>query len=256
MESAPARAPGSHAPTSTAPGLRVGIIPFPPFTQHSQEGVGPAGLYVNLLDAYGRTNGVEVKYRNITNEQSNRLLRDGTLDVVACLYRTPRRERDFDFAACLFAATIGAVVRASDDRFTGYGDLMKSDVRIAACLGEIGAELAVDQFGAERGSPRLVELDTVDVAHIGYMVAAGVADVAITDNITCRQIVDRVGPAVKHAFNVFPLYVGQIGLLLMRDREELRDHLTAELKRLRTGTELTEEERQVFESYDGMLQAL
>jgi len=236
--------------------IRVGVIPWPPFSYHGSGAKPPGGLYLDLLDTFAIDTGVAVRYVDITNNASVPGLHSGEIDVVACLYRTPQRERDFDFAACLFASTIGAVVRTGDDRITTHGDLMKPEMRLAVCRGEIGAELAVDMFGATRGSSRLVELDTTDVSDIGRMVAAGVADAAITDNITCRMIVETLGPSVRHEFSTFPLYVGHIGLLMMKGREALRDHLTERLRALRSGETLAEAQRQLQQDYAGMIQVL
>lgn len=248
----------SEAPATGAgsDSLTVGVIPWPPFSCHGSEGKPSAGLFVDLLDQFAIETGIGLRYVDITNDAAAPGLRSGELDLVACLYRTPRREREFDFAACLFASTIGAVVRADDMRIKSHGDLMKPDVRLAVCRGEIGAELAVDTFGASRGSSRLVELDTTDVCNVGRMVQAGVADAAITDNITCRIIAETVGPSVRHEFSTFPLYVGHIGLLMTKGREVLRDHLTERLRDLRSGTTLAEAQQRLERDYAGMLQVL
>ncbi|WP_199421583.1 TIR domain-containing protein [Actinotalea solisilvae] len=236
--------------------LRVGVIPWPPFARHAS-GAGPSGgLFLDLLDQFSVDTGIPFEYVDITNDAATPGLLSGDLDLVACLYRTPRRERDFDFAACLFASTIGAVVRADDQRIRSHGDLLRTDVRLAVCRGEIGAELAVDMFGAARGSSRLVELDTTDVANVGRMVQAGVADAAITDNITCRLICEALGASVRHEFAHFPLYVGHIGLQMLKGREPLRDHLTERLQALRRGGTLAEAQRELESSYAGMLQVL
>lgn len=249
--------PVSPPPTKrTNNTLTVGVIPWPPFADHPGADGRCTGLFVELLQSYGSEANVDVNFRAITNEQSARLLNEGAIDLVACLYRTPRRERVFDFAACLYAATMGAVVRASDDRIASFGDLMRDEIKIVACQGEIGAELACDQFGAEPGSSRLVEMDTVNVRHIGVMVAAGAADVAITDSITCQLIVDEIGPVLKPAFPQFPLFVGQIGLLMASGREELRDHLSSELRRLRSNQDFQRRETAALAPFRGMLQIL
>lgn len=236
--------------------LRVGVIPFPPFSEHGDATRHPSGLFIHLLDRFSEDSRTPVEYRAITNEQSARLINEGALDAVACLYRTPRRERAYSFAGCLYAATIGAVVRADDERIVSHGDLLRDDVRIVACQGEIGAELAADQFAAQRGTQRLIEMDTVNVAHIGYMVAAGAADVAITDNITCSMIVSQVGPVLKHVFQTFPLFVGQIGLLMGEGRLDLQERLTHELRRLRREEAFRERERLALAPFGGMLQTL
>lgn len=236
--------------------LRVGVIPWPPFSRHGTGAQPSSGLFIDLLDQFSVDTGIPLEYIDITNDASTPGLLSGELDLVACLYRTPRRERDFDFSACLFASTIGAVVRVDDGRIRSHGDLMRPDVRLAVCRGEIGAELAVDTFGASRGSARLVELDTTDVANIGRMVQAGVADVAITDNITCRIICETIGGAVRHEFSTFPLYVGHIGLQMLKGREALRDHLTERLQALRRGGTLADAQRELERNYAGMLQVL
>jgi hypothetical protein len=55
---------------------------------------------------------------------------------------------------------------------------------------------------------------------------------------------------------MFPLYVGHIGLLMMKGRDALRDHLTERLKDLRSGTTLAEAQLRLQQDYAGMLQVL
>lgn len=236
--------------------LHVGVIPWPPFSMHAPPGGSPQGLFIDLLTRFGEVNNRDVQFTSISNEQSTRLVDEGLIDVVACLYRTPRRDRSYDFAACLYAGTMGAVVRASEERVTSFGDLMREEIRIVACQGEIGAELASDQFGARPGSARLVEMDTVNVRHIGILVAAGAADVAITDSLTCQLMLEEVGPVLRQAFPLFPLYVGHIGLLMSNGRTGLRDQLTADLRQLREGDDFRQLEREALAPFRGMLQAL
>ena len=240
--------------------LEVGVVPFPPFSgfvdkPDSQEGTA-VGFYIDLLDAFAAEQGMAIHYRPITNDETVKALGSGEVDVIACLYRTPRRTRQFDFAACFFASTVGAVVRADEDRVRSQGDLMHDEIRIVVCQGEIGAELAEDQFGAKRGTRRLIEIDTVEVANIAGLVAAGVADVAITDNITCQLLVARAGGSLKHLFADFPLYVGHIGLVIPQNLETLRGLLNSSLGRLRQSEHSQKAERALLADYQGVLQPL
>lgn len=240
--------------------LEVGVIPFPPFSRFIDEPASndavAAGYYIDLLDALAAEQGIAIRYHPITNDETVKALGSGEIDIVACLYRTPRRTQQFDFAACFFASTVGAVVRADEDRVRSQGDLMRDDIRIVVCQGEIGAELAEDQFGAKRGTRRLIEVDTVEVANIAGLVAAGVADVAVTDNITCQLLVARSGGSLKHLFADFPLYVGHIGLVIPQNQETLRGLLNSSLGRLRQSERSQNAERDLLADYRGVLQPL
>ncbi|QNP54768.1 type 2 periplasmic-binding domain-containing protein [Tessaracoccus defluvii] len=99
-------------------------------------------------------------------------------------------------------------------------------------------------------------MDTVNVRHIGILVAAGAADVAITDSLTCQLMLEEVGPVLRQAFPLFPLYVGHIGLLMSNGRTGLRDQLTADLRQLREGDDFRQLEREALAPFRGMLQAL
>jgi hypothetical protein len=236
--------------------LRVGIIPFPPFSDYSAAQESFSGYYLDLLDELAREHSLNISYVAITNEDTVRVLADGEVDFVACLYRTPRRQQMFDFAACFFASTVGAIVRADESRIATHGDLMQEEIRIAVCQGEIGAELAADQFLAKRGSRRLIEVDTVEVANISGLVAARVADVAITDNITCQMLVSQTSDSLRHIFGDFPLFVGHIGLVLPQGRPKLVDFLNCNLMEIRRRERFRERETQLIRDHSGVLQAL
>lgn len=257
-EAQPARNTHERPGNSQPSRLTVGVIPFPPFSDYSEadDGTSARGFYIEMLQEFAEQAGISVEYRPITNDDTVRLLDSGEVDLVASLYRTPRRMQHFTFAACFFASTVGAVTRADDARFRTQGDLMQPDVRIAVCQGEIGSELAQDMFGAKRGSRRLIEVDTVEVANIAGLVAAGIADVAITDNITCQKLVERSGDGLQHLFADFPLFVGHIGLVLPQSGEALKAYLDTSLGTLRREEKWRQAEAALLEGHKGVLQPL
>lgn len=247
----------SEPPPRPARRLKVGVIPFPPFSSHpTTTGGQPGGLYTALLNRYASENGMQAEYEAITNDKTIRYLESGRIDVVSCLYRSPRRAAKYDFAASFYASSVTAVVRRDGDRVRMQRDLKDESVTIAACRGEIGSEIAQDSFGAERGSTRLVEVDTVDVKAIAAMVAMGLADVAITDTVTCKLIVDSSPIPLKELFTQRPLFVGHIGLMLDRRNGELARDLDRELTRIRRDPAMLALEQSLMVDYPDLVEPL
>ena len=183
-----------------------------------------SGLFYDIFQILSEKYHIKIIYKPIQNEESVKLLEDNEVNCIACLFKTFARVKTFDFSSCFYTVSVGGLIRESESRIRTQSDLMNSDIKIAAVKGEVGAEIVKEIFKVNKDTKRLMELETPNVGSVASLVEMNAADIAITDNITCKLVLKRPNASsLKHIFVDYPLYLGQVGLMVRTNEEEFRD---------------------------------
>lgn len=237
--------------------LKVGLLSVPPLVDYKivENTVEPEGIYPTLLKKIADNCNLNIEFIPIQHEDALELLETNKVDVLSNFMVTTEREELFDFAALLFTLSVGGVVRKEDERINTIRDLKETPVKIALCKGAIGTDLVKNKLNIGKESGRIIELETSDVADIISLVKAGIADIAITDNLTIQyNLIKNKADELKQVFTSFPLYISEIGLMLQKDQPEFRNWLNEQTQLVRDDQEIKEMEEELYKIYEDAVQ--
>ncbi|MBN1877554.1 MAG: amino acid ABC transporter substrate-binding protein [Anaerolineae bacterium] len=162
--------------------LRVAMDPsYPPF-EFLDENNEFAGLDVELAREIAKRMGVEVQFVAIGYDALyDALMMDKADVIISALYPDPNRTSAFVFSPSYFNAG-EVVVVPETSQITKISDL--AGQRVALVFGTEGHSVVLQWEKVLSPPPQVLTADLPDVA-IG-VVAAGVADAAVVDNVSTR----------------------------------------------------------------------
>ncbi|MDQ1590693.1 MAG: polar amino acid transport system substrate-binding protein [Pyrinomonadaceae bacterium] len=235
--------------------LRVGYVHYPPFAiAPMMEHEPPAGLYIDLMRRLCESDGIVAEFRQVRFASALSKVVGDELDVVLCIFQTPRRSQTVDFSAFLHSVSVSGVTRRQEDRISSQSDLVSLPLRFVVCRGEIGHEIIEDHLKIPEA--RVTVIDTSNVADIIEMVAAKKADVAIADSLSCQHGLaarGAEGPKLKPILRRRPLYLCPNGVMFAREQDDLADWLDTGLKALLREPEFRKTEETILEDFHGTI---
>lgn len=239
----------------------VGCIPFPPFMNFERKGPDYvySGLFYEIFESIGETNNIKIEYKPIQNEESVSALNEGKVDCIACLFKTFERAKNFDFASCFYTVSVGGVIRKNEDRINVQSDLVDPEIKVAVVKGEVGSEIVKETFKINKDTKRLMELETCNVGSVASLVETEMVDIAITDNITCQLYLDEHLEArnrLKHIFIDYPLYLGQVGLMIRTKESDFREWIEDRMKLILELPQIKQKEDEITEEYKGIISSI
>jgi ABC-type amino acid transport substrate-binding protein len=200
--------------------LRVGYVHYPPFAiAPMTDQDPPSGLYVDLMRQLCVSDSIIAEFQQVRFDSALSKVVDDELDVVLCIFQTPRRSRNVDFSAFLHSVSVSGVTRRQEERISSQSDLVALPLKFVVCRGEIGHEIIEDHLKIPEG--RVTVIETSNVADIIEMVAAKKADVAIADSLSCQHGLaarGAEGPKLKPILRRRPLYLCPNGVCSRRSR--------------------------------------
>jgi pimeloyl-ACP methyl ester carboxylesterase len=116
----------------------------------------------------------------------------GRADVIMGVFRTPDREKFYQFSAPLYRIGLNGVCKAERPVITRE-ELGSGDLRVIVQKGEVGWEFARDQLPRVKAKGRLYVVDSPATYEAIDMLTSGNYDIAITDEISCGRFIERLG---------------------------------------------------------------
>lgn len=215
--------------------IRVGCIKHPPLADFEVDTYGDyifSGLYVEMALELGRTSGLTVMFTPVDWSELKTSFTDLSLDLVLSVFESSGRREFADFVAAMHKVAVTGVVRSDDMRVHDISDLYDRNIRIAVVRGEIGWEYAFRELRLPRH--RVVVLETSGLGSVFSLVQTNAADLAIVDDLTCRQVV-AANPDLRQVFRDDPLYLCKNAIMVPKgepDYAEWIDALFAGVRRL------------------------
>ena len=239
----------------------VGCIPFPPFMNFEKNGhdYKYSGLFYEIFELIGELHEIKIVYKPIQNEESISALNEGKVDCVACLFKTFERAKNFDFASCFYTVSVGGVIRKNEERIKVQSDLVNPEIKVAVVKGEVGSEIVKETFKINKDTKRLMELETCNVGSVASLVETEMVDIAITDNITCKLYLDEhkgANKRLEHIFIDYPLYLGQVGLMISTKESDFREWLEDRMKSILKLPQIKQKENEITEEYKGIISSI
>ena len=238
--------------------IRVGFFRYPPLIDRSDSSAStvPVGLYPKLMLHVASANNLKVNFTEIHLSECTQAVVSAEVDLVLCVFQTPKRYQEVDFAALLHLVLVTGIVRSNETRIGTPADLLREDVRVVVEKGEIGAEF-LEQLGVRLGRRRVIQVESDDYSEIISLVAAGVADVAIVDGASSRRyLAAHPEAALKRAFPRLPLATCPNGVMLPKGEPSLRDWLTDQFRAARESPQLRAEDAGLLEEWEGIIEKL
>ncbi|TWT47683.1 substrate-binding periplasmic protein [Botrimarina hoheduenensis] len=239
--------------------LRIGLFEYPPLASYRAEGVIllPEGYYIELLNQLCSIHRIKPVLVPTALSDSITSLKAGTIDVFACIFKTPKRCESLDFAALLHFISVTGVCRDGYSKVNVHNDLQRNDVRIVVCKGEIGHELLIDDFGIPKHDKRVTVIDATDIADAIALVETNRADIGIADSLSITRFLSESHESkFRHLFVDEPLYVASCGYAIRKGEHEFREWLDSELRALAKTVENQQHEKIALQGYDRVVRTV
>jgi polar amino acid transport system substrate-binding protein len=211
--------------------LRVGYIVTSPYIFKDSAKGTLSGPFYDLTEELGKSLSLKVEWVeevNLTNMSTG--LETGRYDMVATpLWRNGARARAVGFSIPLFYSTVGAYVRADDNRFDGRLDKLNApDIHIAAIDGEMSGEIAKTDFpkALVDAKPALT-----DYSQILLEVASGKADVTFYDQLLADRYLTQ-NPGTLRKLSGDPIRIFADCFILPKDEYAFNEMINASLTEL------------------------
>src|SRR5262245_26885096 len=235
--------------------LRVGYFHYPPFTIAPLEDQDPpSGLYIDLMRQLSESDGITAEFEQVRFASAMSKVRNDELDVILCIFQTPRRCRDVDFSAFLHSVSVSGVTRHQENRISSQSDLVALPLRFVVCRGEIGHEIVEDHLKIPE--KRITVIDSSNIADIIEMVASKKADVAIADSLSCQHGLaarGAEGPKLRPILRRHPLYLCPNGVMFAKEQDPLGKWLDKGLKAFLRQPEFRKREKEILEDFQGII---
>lgn len=235
--------------------LRIGYLHYPPFSiAPSGDDDPPTGLYVDLIRRLCESEGIAPAFEQVRFSSALSAIVDDEVDIVLCIFQTPRRSRTVDFAAFLHSVSVSGVTRRQEDRISSQADLVALPLKFVVCRDEIGHEILEDQLKIPQKQMTIV--DTSNIADIIEMIAARKADVAIADSLSCQHGLaarGAEGPKLKPILRRRPLYLCPNGVMIPKGQDPLAEWLDRGMKKLRSEPEFQKADETILEEFHGII---
>lgn len=232
--------------------LRIGYLHYPPFSLDSEG--GPSGFYVDLIRTLCESIGVAPEFRLVRFSSAIRSVLDDKVDLVLCIFQTPRRSRVVDFAGFLHSVSVSGVVRYSERRVSSQSDLVSSKLKFVVCRDEIGHEILVDQLRIPE--KQMLIVDTNNVSDIIDLVASGKADIAIADSLSCEiglAARNQQKPKLRPVLRRLPLSMCPNGVMIPREQPDFSEWIDTGLKKIRQQGDFPQREVQLLSDLEGIV---
>ena len=235
--------------------LRIGYVHYPPFSiAPAEDNESPTGLYADLIRCLCESEGIVPTFEQLRFSSALSAIANDQVDVVLSVFQTPRRSQTVDFTAFLHKVSVSGVTRRQENRVASHADLAAMPLKFVVCREEIGHEILEDQLRIPH--KQLTIMDTSNIADIIEMVAAGRADVAIADTLSCQHGLaarGAEGPKLKPVLRRSPLYLCPNGIMLAKGQSLLADWLDRGLKKLRSQPDFQKAEETILEEFHGIV---
>jgi len=217
--------------------LRCGCVKHPPLCDFERKGntIIFSGLYVEIANEVCRNNGLSPVFVPVDWSDMSKAFEDYDLDLVLSVFETNQRLGWGDFVACFHKLAITGVTKAVGSKVSELDDLYKEDIRIVVTKGEAGWEYITRDLDIPKH--RLIVMENSDLTEMMDYVLTGKVDVAICDELSCDEFVNK-NPTATCVFKEDNLYSCKNCVMLPKNQRKLYDWINKEFAKARRSPQI------------------
>ena len=187
--------------------LRVGYLIFPPYLSKDTASGKLSGIFYDVTEKLGGNLGVKVEWVEEVSLSALSLgFKANRFDMIAFpLWRSAARAKAVSFSVPLFYSTVGAYVRADDNRFDKDLSLLNSaDIKVAAIDGELAEAIAKSDF--PKAAVQSMQ-QQVDYSQLLLEVSSRKADVTFFNRVFGQRYLQKNPGSIKDLSGERPIRV-------------------------------------------------